>query len=161
MKPVPKSLNTRNRNGTIWRELANVCRTVHVYLHKKQDRQSAQRYESRLQRILDRLPDNDLAILREEGAALLHELRCESASAIKHRKREIRLIERLHDSVQESVAVGDYDERMAASILAGHDEAMLDERRAILRRLELQVQQRKGCRVPRSDPKKRRGKVHK
>jgi hypothetical protein len=95
-----------------------------------------------LERILHQLPDNDLAILRQEGLALLHELKGQRRGAIEHRQREIQLTERLRKSVLKSVQAGDYDERMGASILATRDGAALEERRAILRALQEQPDSR-------------------
>ena len=132
----PKTKSRRTKSGNVWGELADVCRRIHVSLYEKQDRILARRYESRLERALSDLPDNDLAILREEGTALLHELRCEKEQAIEHRKREIQLIKRLQDSVHKSVKSGDYDATMAASILAGRDAGALEVRRMILRDLQ-------------------------
>jgi hypothetical protein len=101
--------------------------------------------------MLKRLPANELAILREEAMALLHELQGQRTEAIEHRQREIQLTERLHKSVLRSVQAGDYDERMAASILAAHDDAALKERRTILRNLQ-QTPDSSRARVKRSGP---------
>lgn len=120
----------------IWGDLEAVCRTIHVSLYKKHNKTLVKRHQPQLEQILARLPKNGLAILREEGAALLHELKNEHASAIEHRKREIRLIERLQESVRKSIAAGDYDRQMGGSILEGRDSDALDARRAILRSLE-------------------------
>jgi hypothetical protein len=88
-----------------------------------------------LDRILKKLPENDMAIIREEGLAWTHQLRGENAAAIKHRQREIQLIEMLQDDVRRSVDAGKYDETMAARILGGRDLAGLEERRAMLKAL--------------------------
>lgn len=134
----PKVLKNSTQVGHVWLELEKICRKIQVRLYDMCDRESARRYRARLQRILAILPENDLAILREEGAALLHELRGEIAQAIKHRKKEIQLIERLHKSVGQSVENGDFDGKMGESILAGRNAATLTERRAILAALERQ-----------------------
>jgi hypothetical protein len=88
---------------------------------------------------MTQLPENDLAIIRQEGAALLSELKGDLDSAIQHRKKEIELTERAQKSVQESVDRGDYDARTAAWALQGRDSKALQERRAILRALEEQM----------------------
>ncbi|MGH7140186.1 MAG: hypothetical protein ACREHD_30985, partial [Pirellulales bacterium] len=93
---------------------------------------AARRYRRRLEKSIGELPDNDLAILREEAMALLHELADEIPQAIQHREREIELIERLHKSVRESIEAGQYDDCMGSSIVAGWDMPILDERRKIL-----------------------------
>src|SRR5262249_50107263 len=101
------------RFGTIWGELAYVCKRIHHRWYVKNDKASAKRYLSWLERVLKGLPENDLAILREEGLAWLHQLRGELGLAIDHRQREIQLVERLHSSVRQSVSAGVYDENMA------------------------------------------------
>jgi len=57
----------------------------------------------------------------------------------QYRKKEIELTERAQKSVQESVDRGDYDGRTAAWILQGRDSKAPEERRAILRALEQQM----------------------
>jgi hypothetical protein len=91
-----------------------------------------------LAQVLAALPENNRATVRQEGLALLNEIKGNRNDAIKHRRREIRLMERLHKSVQAGVRAGDYDELMKASILDGRDERALKERRAILQALELE-----------------------
>ena len=73
-----------------------------------------------------------------KGSALYHHLKGEFALAIDHRKREIQLIERLHESLRESVSEGRYDENFASDILrtSGRDAVRLQERLDILRSLE-------------------------
>ena len=55
------------------------------------------------------------------GLSLLHELQGKKGLAIKHRQREIELTEKFHKEIARSVEAGDYDETMAASILATRD----------------------------------------
>jgi len=126
---------TSRKFGTVWGELEYVCRKIHYWLYERNDRTSARRYLGRLQRIVGDLPDSDLAILRAEGLALLHELRGELSDAVAQRRREIHLMERLQRSVDRSVREARYDERMAAAILAGRDSAALEERRNVLQAL--------------------------
>jgi hypothetical protein len=107
-------------------------------LYERDDLTSARKYQNQLKYVLDNLPKNSLAILRAEGLALLHELRGETSIAIKHRKREIKLMERLHASVQKSIQAGDYDAAMGASILWHWNHAALKARQGILRDLQEQ-----------------------
>src|SRR5262249_14159160 len=111
----PKS---RKRFGTVWGELQYVCRKIHHWLYVRKDRTSARRYLRRLRRVLGDLPENDMAILRSEGMALLHELEGQKTGAIQHREREIQLIEMLHQDVEKSMQAGDYDESTGAWALA-------------------------------------------
>lgn len=131
-----KSVRTRKRRGNIWGELQIVCKKIHVRLYEKHDRNSALRYRNQLERTLEQLPENDLAIIREEGLALLYELENDNKTAIRHRKREIRLMVRAHQSVRNSVKAGDFDARTAAWVLQGRDIEALEKRRSILRALE-------------------------
>jgi hypothetical protein len=84
-----------------------------------------------LKAILENLPENDLAILREEGLGLLHELNSEVDAAIKHRRREIQLMEKLHREAKG----GGYAESTRTYMLAGRQQCTLQERRAILESL--------------------------
>jgi hypothetical protein len=120
------------RFQTIWGELEYLCEKVHRGLYEKRDASTARRMQGRLSRVLNLLPENGIAILREEGWALFHELQEDFAVAIQHRKREIRLIERLHESVKHSIESGEYDAKMGDSILEKWDVAALQKRREIL-----------------------------
>jgi hypothetical protein len=136
LQPQSRPLK-REKTGNAWGELEAICRTVHAALYERRDVTSARRYRLRLGEILARLPENDQAILREEGLALVHELRGEVALAIPHRQREIRLMMKLHRSVKESVTKGDYDAKTGQSILVGRGLDALKERRAILKAMQL------------------------
>jgi plasmid stabilization system protein ParE len=122
--------------ATIWGELSNVCRRVYRHLYETRNKAAAKRYRRRLESITQQLPDNDLAILREEALALLHELEDDVSAAVQHREQEIGLIERLHASVRKSIESGRYDSKMASSIMADWDDRALKKRRAILKGLK-------------------------
>ena len=144
---MPKHMEPPKRQRkfrTPWAELHYVCRRMHYWLYQRGAAASARRYLSRLGRILRQLPDEDMAILRQEGLALFHELKGDTHTAIKHRRREIQLIEKLHADAN---AHG-YDADLRAWILAGRDVADLQERRHILSALTKSVQRalRKGPR---------------
>lgn len=114
---------------TPWGELEWVCAKVHnLWYVRRRKAQAVRVYLPRLEDVLSRIPENDMAILRSEGLALLHELKGDRAGAIKHRRREIFLMEKLQDDVN----AGDYDEKTKASILIGRDKHALQQRRAIL-----------------------------
>lgn len=100
-------------------------------LHEK-CRAAAARYADRLAAVLHELREHELAIMREQGLALLCELNDDLDKAIAHREREIRLIERLHRDAESPR----YDERTRAYILRGLDASVLQERRAILQALK-------------------------
>jgi hypothetical protein len=131
-------------NKDVWGGLDALCRKVHTALYVKHDRQAALRYVPKLERVVAELPKNHTAILKGEAEALLEELRGNRALAIKHRKREIQLIRRLHESVYESVAEGRYGAQMARSILKRWDLDVLESRRNILRQLQGHVDTRAG-----------------
>jgi hypothetical protein len=124
---------SRRTFRTIWGELEYVCARIHKLQYGKGNKASAaSHYLPRLERLLKRLPENDMAILREEGLAQLHELKGQKKAAIKHRKREIHLMERLHNEVKN----GAYDKKTKEWILVNRDARDLQERRAILQELE-------------------------
>lgn len=134
-----KSAKHRKSLSHIWGQLAEICRKIHVRWYKNQDKRSARRYQQRLEYILDHLPENDLAIIRYEGAALLAEMKNDLTNAIRHRKKEIQLTERAQKSVQASLDRGDYDAETAKWALQGRDSKALKERRSMLRALEEQM----------------------
>jgi hypothetical protein len=116
-----------------WANLECICSRIHNLCYVAKNKAAAKRYYlGRLQRMLDELRANDMAILRQEGLALLHELKGETHEAIRHRKREIRLMEKLHQDVER----GDYDKKMKASILVNRDARVMRSRLAILKQLE-------------------------
>ncbi|HVA51560.1 MAG TPA: hypothetical protein VNH11_34785 [Pirellulales bacterium] len=131
--------DARATSPALWRELGEVCQRVHRHLYENGNKTAARRYRRRLEKLTRELPDNDLAILREEALALLHELDDDIPEAVRHREREIELIERAHDSVRESIRSGRCDEGMGASILADWNQPVLDERREILRGLRAEL----------------------
>jgi hypothetical protein len=101
-----KPPRSQRRFGTIWGELEYVCARIRYWLYERESRPFATRYLVRLTHVLKALPDNDLAIIREEALALRAELTEDIESAIAHREREIKLMEKLHRSVHESVKHG-------------------------------------------------------
>jgi hypothetical protein len=127
-----KPSERRIRIANIWAELERVCERIHYCWYTKGDRTLARRYLGRLDRILKKLPDNDMAIIREEGAAWSHQLKGENVAAIRHRQREIRLIEMLHEDVRRNAEAGKYDQDTIAYALQRRDLKHLDERRAML-----------------------------
>src|SRR5260370_25999147 len=138
-----KTQKPRKAAAHIWAELADICRKIRVRLYgRNQNKRLARRYQHRLELIMKQLPENDLAIIRQEGAALLSELKNDYDSAIQYRKKEIQLTERAQNSVQESVDREDYDARTAVEILHGRDYKEPEERHPILRALEQQMDSR-------------------
>jgi hypothetical protein len=115
--------------------LEHLCAAIHKLRYAKEDKAKAKRYLPRLQRVLAELPKNNQAILREDGLALLGELTGRIAEAIRHRRREITLMEKLHEDVESR----DYTSQMKASILVNRDADVLQGRRSILKSLEKQA----------------------
>lgn len=118
---------TQRTFANAWSELDYLCRKVHFWLHARQERARALIYRDRLERVLHSLPQSR-AILREEGLSLLSELRGDLADSVKHRTREIELMERLHLEAQSK----QYDKATRAYMLQGRDAAALAERRRLL-----------------------------
>ena len=131
-----KPPTTQRRFTTIWGELAYVCKKTRYWLYARKQRARAERYQERLAAILHDLPVNDSAIIREEGLALLHELRGELAKAIAHREREISLTERLHKEAQS------HDQGTRCYMLQGRETNDLQQRREILAALKQAATQR-------------------
>jgi hypothetical protein len=126
-KPPP----TQRRFATIWGELSYLCRKVHYWLYARKQRARAEHYLARLEGVLRDLPENDLAIIREEGLALACELKGELDDAITHREREIQLIHRLH----REAALPRYAQSTRDYMLRGHGVADLQERQKIVESL--------------------------
>src|SRR4030088_1390652 len=120
----------------LWAELARVCRTIRDSWYTTRDRISGERFVRQLDRILKRLPENDMAIVRHDALAWFHQLRGDNAAAIKHRREEIRLIELLHDDVRRHLDSGKYNQRTAEYILGDRDLKNLEQRRDMLRAIE-------------------------
>src|SRR6267378_2507429 len=95
MHKQPKPPHTQRRFANVWSELDYLCQKIRFWLYARQQKANADRYTNRLARVLRELPENDLAIIREEGLALLYQLKGEFSKAIAHREREIHLMERL------------------------------------------------------------------
>jgi hypothetical protein len=123
---MPKPPTTERRFANSWGELAYLCRKIRYWLYKRKQRARAEHYRNRLTMVLHDLPENDLAIIREEGLALFCELEDEVCEAIAHREREIQLIERLHRDAESPR----YDERTRAYLLQNVDATALQERQA-------------------------------
>src|SRR5262245_8742793 len=132
MDHKPKAPTTRHRFANAWAELDYLCKKISYWLYIQSRKAKALRYSDRLERVLRKLPENDLAIIREEGLALLCELQGKTDEAIAHRTREIQLIERLHQSAQSE----GIDESTRAYMLRDRDASALKRRRMILRLLE-------------------------
>ena len=123
-------------------ELDRVCRRVHESWYKNKDRNSGERFMCELDRILKKLPENDMAILRQDALALFDQLQGDNVCAIKHRQEEIRLIEQLHDDVRRNLDSGKYTQSTAEYVLEGRDVKNLNERRAMLRAIEEEIKVR-------------------
>ena len=121
----------QRRFAGIWAELDYLCKKISFWLYTKRRRSRAEHYLDRLNVILEKLPDNDVAILRWEAHALSCELRHEYGEASKHRKREIQLIERLHREAQRP----GIDARTKNYMLQGRDRVALEQRRSHLQEL--------------------------
>jgi hypothetical protein len=135
MPARPTSATTRRKFRTKWGELEHLCAVIHRLWYTQGKKAKAKEYVPRLDKLLAELPPNDVAILREDGFALLCEITGRIGEAIKHRKREIRLMEKLHQDVESK----DYTEEMKSSILVNRDSAVMQDRRAILQALEDEI----------------------
>jgi len=64
---------TRRSFATIWGELDYLCKKIHFWLYTRKQTRNAARYLNRLERVLREVPENDIAIVRQEGLALLYQ----------------------------------------------------------------------------------------
>lgn len=127
-----KPPRTQRHFATIWGELDYLCKKIRYWLYTRREPNRARRYTARLEHVLRGLPENDTAILRQEGLALLCELKGKLGEAIAHRKREIQLMERLHGEAQSP----QYTDRTRAYMLRDRDTDVLSERQAFLETLK-------------------------
>jgi len=123
---------TQRRFANGWGELDYICKKIRFWLYTRKQKPRAERFLPRLERVLDDLPENDSAIIREEALALLHELKEDQNYAIAHREREIQLMEQLQQEAQSPKYLGS----TRAYMLRDRDRAALEERRAILETLK-------------------------
>ena len=69
-----KPPTTRRRFAHPWIELDYLCKKIRFWLYVRKDRHRAGRFVQRFESVLDQVPDNDMAIIRQEGLALFNEL---------------------------------------------------------------------------------------
>jgi hypothetical protein len=132
IRKKPKPPTTKRSFASPWSELDYLCKKISYWLYCQPNRDRAQHYQARLERVLRQVPGDDLAIVREEGLALACELQGRIDEAIAHRKREIRLMERLHEESRSPR----YSDKTKTYMLRDRDGAALAERRDILDALE-------------------------
>lgn len=128
IRKVHSPPKTERRFASPWIELSYLCGKVSYWWYVRGQKRTAERYVDRMKRVLGELPENDLAIVRQEGLALLYELRGEIGRAIVHRRREIKLMERLHKEAQSPR----YDDSTRTYMLRGRDITVLRARQAIV-----------------------------
>jgi len=145
---TPKPPNTQRTFANNWGELDYLCNKVRYWLYTRKQRTRAERYVGRLERVLRELPENDMAIIREEGLSLLCELKGELSRAIAHREREIQLMERLH----REAASPKYADSTRVYMLRGRDGAVLEQRRVVLETLRKARTQQDGDVIRTSRP---------
>jgi hypothetical protein len=131
VKKLPAAPATQRTFGSAWSELDYLCKKIHYWLYARKRKGKAAHYLHRLERVLRELPENDKAIIREDGLALLCELKGNLAGSRKHRRREIQLMEHLHDEARSPK----YDDTTRAYMLRDRDMDTLEDRRAILEAL--------------------------
>jgi hypothetical protein len=140
-----KPPRTQRTFANYWSELDYLCKKMRYWLYTKKQRPRAERYLNRLARVLRKLPENDRAIIRQEGLALFHELKGDFDVAIAHREREIEMMEQLHLDAQSLR----YAESTRAYMLRDRGVVDLNERRANLEALKKELTQ-----IHRSKPPK-------
>jgi hypothetical protein len=140
IRKKPHSPSTRRTLAGGWGELDYLCKKVHYWLYTRKQKAGAVRYRDRLEQVLRGLPKDDVAIIREDGLALLYEMRAELGKAIAHRKREIALMEGLHREARSPR----YSDRARDYMLEDRKPVDLQRRRDILEALEEAEAKRNG-----------------
>jgi hypothetical protein len=113
MATTPSPPATKRTFASPWSELDYLCRKLRYWLYARNERGRAERYVSRLERVLRKVPGNDSAILRQEALAILCEMKGQIGQAIVHRESEIDLMLRL----QEDARLGNYSPKTRAYML--------------------------------------------
>ena len=114
-----------------WNELSRLCKQLHHKVYSEKEREVTPDSLEKLSRLLahEDVSQSNEAILKMEGHALLCELRGNYRRAIEFRRREIALMEKLHEITKSD----DPDVREFA--LQDRDKAAILERKMILERL--------------------------
>ncbi len=123
---------TRRRFASGWNELDYLCNKMSYWLYTRKQKSGAERYLKRLELVLRALPENNVAIIRAEALSLQNELKGNIDGAIAYRKREIELIEKLHQDAHASK----YSDKTRAYMIQGRDVSDLEKRREILDSLQ-------------------------
>jgi hypothetical protein len=119
----------------IWRQLYELCKSLHEQIYDIGDVDGAVRRLPALKELLEQIPTDNEAIVGAEAFALYHELSGNLQAAIEFRKREIALIEELHHDVRDH----DYSDVTRSFVLAGRDSLDLKVRKEIVHNLKKRI----------------------
>jgi hypothetical protein len=86
---------TRRKFANEWDEIEYLYGKLLYWFYEQENPARARPYAARLERLLQKVPDSNEAILGQECRSLLYELKGDLPKAIEHRGQEIRLIEAL------------------------------------------------------------------
>lgn len=130
--------SSKNRLSIVkkWGKLSLLCERMRFSWYVKHDARMSKRLARNIGQVLKDLPQSRLAIIRQEALALVNEVNGDIQSAIKHRKREIELIGRLHHEVEKSLQQRKTTKKMANRILGSRSARGLQKRQAIVQKLE-------------------------
>jgi hypothetical protein len=87
---------TRRAFGHEWDEIVYLGTKLEYWLHHEGSRRNSRCYVERLRALLARHDAKQEAIKGQEYRALIHEFTGDIRSAIRHRLKELTLIEKLH-----------------------------------------------------------------
>ncbi len=99
--PADAAIKRQKFHGE-WDEIEYLYRKIVFWWYQREDRAKALLYSARLEPLLRKVAAVNKAILGEECWSLFWEVNGDLGKAIKHRKREIRLIQELWRSAAES-----------------------------------------------------------
>jgi hypothetical protein len=112
-------------------QLAELVRRLRIKLYYDNDRISAMMVIDELHHSLSNLPVDDESIIGAESHAIFEELSGNIASAMEWRRREIELMQRLHEDIR----THDYEDSTRRALLEERGEDDLIARYALVGRL--------------------------
>jgi tetratricopeptide (TPR) repeat protein len=137
-KPPPE----RRKFAGIWDEIDYLRHKLLYWLYQRADLERARPHAEQLERLLPKADPTHGAILGEECWSLVCEAKGDFQGAIKHRKKEIRLIRRLqriaHGAPEEAALLegygfSDLSDRLDLLATLYHDSGQLEKAIGILK----------------------------
>jgi len=84
-----------------WHELSFLCGRAMFFMHESQKRDDARAFTERMRTIMASIGHTGEAIIGETALALIAEFDGKWGEGLTHRKNELKLISKLHNSIME------------------------------------------------------------